>query len=151
MSVKCVDDIFGTTVHFATKPQLILWCIIMSWSVMQKNWFPIFKVKVTERAHVIKIWQFLLYLLNCWSFCNQTCFYDILCQSVLWNNWTAVFRSRSQQNFRMPVMFIWTIPSEPCNTLLRDLAWWCIIISQSVMQKEQFTVLKVKVTVTFIW
>ena len=47
---------------------LELWFIVMSQGVMQKDWFAIFKVKVTARAHMIKIWQFLLYLLNCWSF-----------------------------------------------------------------------------------
>ena len=39
--------------------------------VMQKNWFTIFNVKVTARAYIIRIWLFLLYLLNCWSICNQ--------------------------------------------------------------------------------
>ena len=30
-----------------------------SWaSVMQKDWFAVFKVKVTARAHMIRIWQF---------------------------------------------------------------------------------------------
>ena len=40
----------------------------------KKNWFTIFSVKVTVRAYIIKIWLFLLYLLNCWSVCNQTWF-----------------------------------------------------------------------------
>ena len=40
-------------------PNLVLCCIIMSQSVMQKDWVPIFKVKVTARAHMIKTWQFL--------------------------------------------------------------------------------------------
>ena len=53
---------------------LVLWFIIMSQSVMQKDWFAFFKVKVTARAHTIKVWPFLLYLLNCWSFCYQTWF-----------------------------------------------------------------------------
>ena len=30
----------------------------------------IFKVKVAERAHMIKIWLFLLYFLNCWFLGN---------------------------------------------------------------------------------
>ena len=55
-------------------PNLVLWCINMSQSVMHKDWFVIFKVKVTARAHMIKIWEFLLYFLNCWSFCYQTWF-----------------------------------------------------------------------------
>ena len=40
----------------------------MSWSVMQKKWFTIFKTKVTARACIIWLWLFLLYFLNCWSF-----------------------------------------------------------------------------------
>ena len=35
---------------------------------MQKNWFAIFKIKVTEYD------CFLLHLLNCWFVCNQTWF-----------------------------------------------------------------------------
>ena len=45
-------------------PNLILWGIVMSWSVIQKA---VSKIRVTVRAHMIKIRQFLLYLLNCWS------------------------------------------------------------------------------------
>ena len=40
-----------------------------------KKWDSIFKVKVTVWVYIIKIWQFLLYLLlvlNQWVFCNQT-------------------------------------------------------------------------------
>ena len=35
-------------------PNLVLWCIIMSRSVMQKDWFAVFKFRVTVRAHLIK-------------------------------------------------------------------------------------------------
>ena len=51
---------------------LVLWYIIMNWSVMQKDWFAMFMVKVTAWTHMIKIWQLLLYLLNCRTFCYQT-------------------------------------------------------------------------------
>ena len=57
---------------------LVLWYIITSLSVMQKDWFAIFKVKVTARAYMIKIWQCLLHLLSFWSFCYQTWFDSIL-------------------------------------------------------------------------
>ena len=50
-------------------PNLVMWCINLSWSVMQKDWYAIFKVKVTTKARMIKIWQFLLYFLKCWSIC----------------------------------------------------------------------------------
>ena len=46
----------------------------MSQSVMENKTklFATFKVKVTARAYMIKIWLILLYLLNCWFFGNQT-------------------------------------------------------------------------------
>ena len=31
---------------------------------MQKDWFAVLKVKVTARAHMIKLWHFLLYILT---------------------------------------------------------------------------------------
>ena len=45
-------------------------------------------------------------------------------------------------------MSVWMIFSEPQNILLPNLVWWCSILSQSVMQKEQklFAIFKVKVT-----
>ena len=56
---------------------LVLWFIFMS-QCCAKRLLAIFMVKVTARALVVKIWQFLLYLLNCWSFCYQTWFYSTL-------------------------------------------------------------------------
>ena len=55
-------------------PNLVRWCTIMRQCVLWKDWFTIFNVKVTARAYIIKIWLFLLHLLNCWSICNQTWF-----------------------------------------------------------------------------
>ena len=81
---------------------LLLWFIIMSQNVVQKDWLAIFKVKVTARAHMIKIGQLLLYLLNGWSFCYQNWFVSTL-------SWARVFYgefglcSRSQKRFRIPV------------------------------------------------
>ena len=49
---------------------LVLWCIIMSQSLMPKNGVAVFEV--LESTYIIKIWLFHLYLQNCWSFHNQT-------------------------------------------------------------------------------
>ena len=62
-----VQMISSKTLHFLSL-NVVLWCIIMSQSVLQKDWFTIFNVKVTAKAPMIKVWQFLLYLLNCSSF-----------------------------------------------------------------------------------
>ena len=62
-----------------------------------KKWDSIFKVKVTVCVYIIKIWQFLLYLLlvlNQWVFCNQTQFEcrSYKQRSVQWKCWIAVFK-----------------------------------------------------------
>ena len=84
---------------------LLIKYIIMGPCVMQKNWFTIFNVKVTVRAYITKLWLFLLYLLNCWSICNQT-WYDsttsyprVFCAKIGFLD----SRSRSQQRFKMLV------------------------------------------------
>ena len=107
-----------------------------------------FKVKVTARAHMIKIWQFRLYLLNCWSFCNQTGFDNTFSKARVSYEEIGLLcsRSLSQQNFRMSVN-VQIKPSELLNLLPRNLVWWRIIVSQIVYQKDLFAVFKVKVTV----
>ena len=44
-------------------------------------------------------------------------------------------------------LFIQSASSEPLNSLLLNLVRWCIIISQSVFQKDWFAVFMVKVTI----
>ena len=102
---------------------LVLWCIIMSRSVMQKDWFAIFKIKVTARAHSITIWQFLLYPLKCWSFCYQNWFdstllwagvpYEEILGSVQCGDHSKI--SKCQWSF------VQTIFSELLNRLLANL------------------------------
>ena len=86
-------------------PNFVFCYIIMSRSVTQKDLFAIFKVKVTARVHMIKIRQFLLYLLNCWSFFYQTWFDSTLSQARVFYKEVGLLRSRSrsQQNFKMSV------------------------------------------------
>ena len=50
-------------------PNLVWWCIIISQNVLQKDWFAVFKVKVTITDNIIKICLFIYYL-NCLFFCN---------------------------------------------------------------------------------
>ena len=68
--------------------------------VMGKDCFTIFKIKVTARSHMIKIWHFLPYHLNCWSFCHQTWFDSTLSWARLSNGEIGLLcsRSSSQQN-----------------------------------------------------
>ena len=70
---------------------------------MQKDWFAILKVKVTARAHMFKIWQFLPYLLNCLIFCYQIWFDSTLPQARVSYGEIGLLcsRSRSQWKFKM--------------------------------------------------
>ena len=68
----CPDDISWTARPFLTELGMVVY--YRESEFMQKNWFTIVIVKVTARAYMINIWLFLLYLLNCWSVCNQTWF-----------------------------------------------------------------------------
>ena len=77
----------------------------MSQSVTQKNWFTVFNVKITVRAYMIKIWLFLLYLLKCWSVCNQIWFDSTASEAGVSCGKTGLLhsRSRSQWRFSMSV------------------------------------------------
>ena len=93
-------------------PDLVWWCIIMSQIVLKKkNCSAVFKVKVTVKNNIIKIWLFnisfeLLILLQI----NLVWWHIITRWIVLWKDWIALLwaRSRSQKRFRMPVN-IWMI------------------------------------------
>ena len=72
----------------------LVWsCSIISQSVIQKNWFTVFDVKVTASAYTIKIWLFLLYVLNCWSVWTKL---GLIVQhyklAVLWKNRMTAFK-----------------------------------------------------------
>ena len=43
--------------------------------------------------------------------------------------------------------FVWKISSEPLNCMQPNLVWWCIIMTQFVMQKGWVPIFKDKVTV----
>ena len=45
---------------------------IMRLSVMWKDCCANFNIKVTMKVYMVEIWLFLVFLLNCWSFSNQT-------------------------------------------------------------------------------
>ena len=92
-------------------PNLVWLFSIISQSVMQNKWFTVFSVKVTVRAYIIKTWLFLLYLLNCWSVCNQTWFDStarVFCRKM------GLSRSRSVSRWRFKMSV---------NVCLDDIFW----------------------------
>ena len=62
---------FHNQTGVVTQHHAVWWFSIMGQSVIWKDWFAIFKVKVTVRAHITNIWLLLPHLLNYWSSCNQ--------------------------------------------------------------------------------
>ena len=106
---------------------------------------------------MIKMWQCLQYLLNCWSFCYQTCFASTLSSTRVFYGEVGLIcsKSRSQQNVKMSLNVClhdssetlnFLLSSETLNFLLPNMVWWCNIMSQIVFQKDWFVVFKVKVT-----
>ena len=71
LSGFCPEDMSWTAQLFVTKLGMVVY-YREEWHA--KNSFAIFKVKVTARAYVIKLWLFWPYLLNFLSICNQTWF-----------------------------------------------------------------------------
>ena len=87
-------------------PNFVWWCTIMSQIVFQKDWFAVFKVKVTVTDNIIKICLLnilseLLILLQI----NLVWLYIIIRWIDLWTDGIALLwsRSRSQKRFRIPV------------------------------------------------
>ena len=100
-----VKKIFSDLLNLLLQ-NLVWWCIIMSQIFFQKDWFAVFKVKVTVKENVIKICLFnvsseLLVFLQL----NLVWWYIIIRWIVLWKDWIALLwsRSRSQKRFRIPV------------------------------------------------
>ena len=120
-------------------PNLVLWCILVNQIVMQKKWFAFFKVKVTAGDHMIKIWLFLQYVLNCWSFYKQTCFYGIMSQTVLWKKWIAEFKVQVTAKLHNvdECLSTWYLLNH-WTVYITNFVWWRITIGQSVVWKGWF-------------
>ena len=88
---------------------------VLSWNGMwwKKNYL-LSSWSESQRRPIIKVWLFLLYLLNCWSICNQIWIVStapwvrVSCEKKLDN----CIQSRSQQRFNMLV-----------NVCLDDTLW----------------------------
>ena len=117
-------------------PNLAWWWSTMSQSVMHKKLFAILKVRVTARAHMIKIWYFLIYLLTYWFPGNQTLSDDTSSLASMSYEKIGLLHSRprSQQRVKMSV-FVQMVSSKPPNILLANLVLWCIIMSWTMCKR----------------
>ena len=83
---------------------MVLWCIIMSQSVTPKDWLAIFKVKITARTHMIKLWLFTLYFFNCWFLGNQTWSNDTSSEARVSYKKKRLLHSGSRSQWRVKML-----------------------------------------------
>ena len=127
MSVNvCPDDIFWITEHFVTKFGMVMQhhepeCRAELVVVV----VAIFKVKVTARVHMIKIWLSLLYfskLLILWQ-PNLVWWYIIISHCVLWEKiWISSFKITAAMKGQMS-LFVGMISSKPPSIFFQT--WYC--------------------------
>ena len=127
-------------------PNLVSWCIIMRWSVMWKDWFSFFKVKVTAKAHgnmtvstilsellILFLPNFLLIV----HYHKPECLTKKL-DSVYWIKafkikvtldrvyWIKAFKIKVTLDIQNVNVIQWCVCSKPSNILLPNLVlWWC--------------------------
>ena len=82
-------------------------------------------------AHMIKSWL-AVNVLKCWLFCDQL---ECLVKRLLFSR----SNSKSQWSSECRWLFGQTVSSDKFN-----LVWWCIIMSQCVIQKHYFAIIKAK-------
>ena len=130
-------------------PTLVWWCIIKSQIVFQKDWFAVFKVKVTVKAHIIKIWlsnisSELLILLQLTMFYGTSLQGGLSCEKI------GLFCCDQGQGHRKDSefqwKFIWMISPVLLNLLWLNFVWWCNIMGLNIMQEDWFAVFKFRVT-----
>ena len=121
----------------------------MSEIKFQKDWFPVFKVKVTVKDHLIKIW--LPNICIFWTadlfatklgFMAQCHKLDCLVKRL---ECCIVVKVTGKVHISSKCSYGWY--NLNCWTFLSKLVWWCIIMGQGVMQEDLFAVFKFKVTV----
>ena len=100
-----VQMIFSESLNLLL-PNLVWCCIIMSQIVFQRDWLPVFKIKVSVKDNIIKIWHFnMLPELIIHLQLNLVWWYIIKRCIVLWKDWIALLwsRSMSKKKFRIPM------------------------------------------------
>ena len=115
----------------------------MSQIVFQKDWFAVFKVKVTVKDNVIEICLFnilseLLILLQL----NLVWWHIIIRWIVLWKDWIALLWSRSQKRFRIRLSVYLNDISSAAEPSVTKLGMVMQHNGLNVMQEDWFAVFK---------
>ena len=111
----------------------------MSQSILRKDCFAVM-VKVSMRAHMIKIWSFLHNLHRCRSATSLIWWHSIIMSwSVSWKDWSAVFKVTVMvQNF-LDWMFVSPVFSVPQISLQPKQACGCISNQTYCKQSWHYT------------
>ena len=119
----CLDDISWTTEPFLTKLGMMVYYHM---AVCRAEIFVHYlQCQGHSEGLYNQIWLFLLYLLNCWSVCNQTCTDSKTSEAGVScaKNGLLRSRSRSQQRVKCWWMFVRMLFSEPQIILILNLVW----------------------------
>ena len=82
-------------------PNLVRWCIIMSQIVFHNDWFAVFKVKVTGKDYIIKIWPCISWTADRFSAKLGLMAHNYHKFIVSWKQWTALLWSGSQGRLKI--------------------------------------------------
>ena len=140
-----LDDILCIAEPFVTKPSMVIHhykpeCHVQKMGCYLQGQGHGNRICV----HTMKSWPFLLYVLNCWFLATNLVWQ---CMIISWKascEKVAFLYSRSRSQWRF-----WTSVNVCLETISdrSNLVWWCIIISQSIIQKYHFAMFKVKATI----
>ena len=134
---------------------LVLWCIIMRWCIMLKWLICYFQGQGHCKSWYDQIVTFSAVSLELLILCCQFTKLGLIVHYHKPECFTEKLDCCAQgqghsKNFECQWMFVQMRFSESLNFLQPNLAWWCIIRSHIVFEKDWFAVFKVKVTVRII-
>ena len=97
-------------------PNLVWWYIIISQSVLCRNWNVLFKVKITAKSQNVNECLSIWYFLNCWTFYHQTWYGD----ATLWARLSFKKIDLLSPKSRSQLRIIWS----KCDFLTYYLNCW---------------------------
>ena len=125
------------------QPDLIGWYIIISWSILWKNWITVFKVKLTAKFQNVNKCLSRQHFLNHWHFYCQTWYGNASLWARLSFKKIGLLSSRSRSLLRITWLKKWlfNILYELLILLQVNLVWWHIIIRWIVLWKDWIALL----------
>ena len=119
------DCLFWTAKHFVTKLGMMIHHDGVDCHV--ENFVCCLQGHGHSKSSYDQIWLFLLHLLNCWSFRNQTWFILLEVGVSCGNKMNCCVEGQGHsETSKCQWTFVWTISSELLNSLSPSLVWWSL-------------------------